>query len=100
MQHKLCFIGHTHQPDVFSEADNVIMDNEIIKLDKDRRTIVNVGSIGQSRDSDSRLCYAVFDDEEWTLRFVRLKYDVNLAREKIISAGLPRELGDRLLKGY
>ena len=56
MQHKLCFIGHTHQADVFSEADNVIMDNEIIKLDKDRRTIVNVGSIGQSRDSDSRLC--------------------------------------------
>jgi putative phosphoesterase len=100
MHHNLCFIGHTHQPDVFSESENIIMDNEIIKLDKDHRTIVNVGSIGQPRDSDKRLCYAVFDDAEWSLKFIRLEYDVNLAREKIIKAGLPKELGDRLLKGY
>ena len=89
----LCWVGHSHVSGVYCE------DLKTKKLVKGKRFIINVGSVGQPRNRDSRLSFGVFDDERWEYEHVVSEYDANLAREKIISAGLPEYLGDRLLVG-
>ena len=70
-----------------------------VKLEKDVKYIINVGSIGQPRDNDKRACYCTYDDELQEVEFHRVEYDVKKARKRIIDAGLPKVLGDRLLFG-
>jgi len=89
----LCFVGHTHRPVIFSHAG---VEHKIMK---DRQYIVNVGSVGQPRDGDWRGCFVLFDSERWSVNHVRVEYDNNMARHKIIDAGLPQKLGDRLMVG-
>jgi len=57
------------------------------------------GSIGQPRDRNPQAAYAIFDAEERVVFFDRVSYDVGAAREKILRAGLPAMLGDRLPLG-
>lgn len=61
-----------------------------------RKYIVNVGSVGQPRDSDPRACYALVDGEK--VKFVRVPYRFEITREKMTRAGLPSFLIERL--GY
>lgn len=89
----ICFIGHTHRPAVFCE------DRVSSQLVSGKRFIVNVGSVGQPRDGDSRGCFVLFDDETFSIEYVRVEYDVNTAADKIIKAGLPQKLADRLALG-
>ena len=63
------------------------------------RYIINVGSVGQPRDNDPRLCCCVYDSCEETVELIRLEYDVALAQEKIRKAGLPDFLAQRLARG-
>jgi predicted phosphodiesterase len=89
----LCWFGHTHVPLVFSENGPVEM------VDRAHRYICNAGSVGQPRDKDWRLCFSLFDTEMYRLQRIRSDYDVEKTRGKILHAGLPRFLGDRLLVG-
>ncbi|MCK9408782.1 MAG: metallophosphatase family protein [Bacteroidetes bacterium] len=89
----ICFIGHTHRPAVFCEDGF----SNTISLGK--KFIVNVGSIGQPRDGDRRGCCVVFDTDRYSIEHLRIEYDVDVTRKKIIEAGLPQKLGDRLLVG-
>ena len=57
------------------------------------------GSVGQPRDRNPRASYAIFDSEERTVTFDRVPYDVRSTRRKILKAGLPPILGERLLLG-
>ena len=90
---QLCFVGHTHQPAIFCED----MTGRTVVLGT--RAIVNVGSVGQPRDGDARACFGIFDADAWTFAFVRLAYPVDMTAGKIYSAGLPRQLGERLVFG-
>ena len=99
MSYNLCFIGHTHYPGIFCETKIPLEDDQYYLLDKNSKTIVNVGSVGQPRDRDIRACFVIFDNINWKMKYIKLNYDVNKARDKIIEAGLPRELGERLLIG-
>lgn len=92
-QQRLCFVGHTHRPVILSRA------GVEQKIQKERQCIVNVGSVGQPRDGDWRGCFALFDSERWSVDHIRVAYDNNRARQKIIDAGLPQKLGDRLMVG-
>jgi diadenosine tetraphosphatase ApaH/serine/threonine PP2A family protein phosphatase len=97
---RLFFIGHTHDPAVFSENGAVYADSGgKVSLDPEKRYIVNVGSLGQPRDRDPRLSYVIWDTEADTVEFRRAEYDVKTAANKIYDAGLPRVLGDRLFLG-
>ncbi len=89
----ICFIGHTHRPIIFCE------DSVSTKVTAGKRFIVNAGSIGQPRDGDWRACFLVFDDEQFSIEHVRVDYNVDAAAAKIISAGLPQKLADRLKLG-
>jgi diadenosine tetraphosphatase ApaH/serine/threonine PP2A family protein phosphatase len=89
----ICFVGHTHRPAIFS-AEGFER-----RITRNKQAIVNVGSVGQPRDGDWRGCFTLFDSEQWSIEHIRVEYDVHRAREKIITAGLPNKLGDRLLAG-
>lgn len=99
---RLCFVGHSHVPAVWSVGSSGpqwrpgAVD---VTLEPGRRYLVNVGSVGQPRDGDPRAAYATWDTEARRVRVVRVAYDVDTARRKIIEAGLPRVLGDRLVVG-
>ncbi len=59
-----------------------------------------MGSVGQPRDGNPKTCFCVYDQEEDSIEFIRLSYEIDKTREKIIKAGLPVFLADRLTKGY
>lgn len=97
-----CFVGHSHVPGAWSVGSSG-RDFEprpsSVVAEAGRRYLVNVGSVGQPRDRDPRAAYAVWDVEAGRVELRRVSYDVQAAREKIIAAGLPRFLGDRLAAG-
>lgn len=97
----LCFVGHTHRPGLFCYDDETItyiMGYEV-KIDSDKKYIVNVGSIGQPRDGDPRASYAIYDDEKRTVEIRRVEYDIRISQDKILKAGLPMKLAYRLSLG-
>ncbi len=99
---RLCLVGHTHQPGYWSLGSSGPVREEgavDIPFEDGRRYIVNVGSVGQPRDRDPRACYAVWDLAARRITLRRVAYDVPEARRKIIEAGLPRFLADRLTDG-
>src|SRR5262249_3264127 len=56
---RYCFQGHTHIPGIFTEDLRFHSPEELdglYPLDG-RKTLCNVGSVGQPRDSDWRACY-------------------------------------------
>jgi diadenosine tetraphosphatase ApaH/serine/threonine PP2A family protein phosphatase len=95
---KICFIGHSHFPIVFSPGGFSRRTKQ--KLDEHDKYIVNVGSVGQPRDGNPKACFCVYDKDSQEIEYVRLSYDVDNTRAKIIQAGLPVFLAERLTKGY
>jgi diadenosine tetraphosphatase ApaH/serine/threonine PP2A family protein phosphatase len=90
---RICFIGHSHIPVIFSER------GKVPALSSSGRSIVNVGSVGQPRDGKPDLSFGLFDTDSWTYRNVRTQYDIKSAAEKIRTSGLPHALADRLFHG-
>ena len=95
----LCFLGHTHHPVLFDGLDLIQRSPGELQMATDRRYVINPGSVGQPRDRDSRASFVVWDQETGLIRFHRVEYDIQAARADIIAAGLPEQLGDRLLQG-
>lgn len=98
------FIGHSHQPFAI-ELDNGqmhVMDVESgeVKLNVANRYLVNVGSVGQPRDRNPRLCFVTMDMKTRILKFHRLPYPVALSQNSILLMGLPSELSERLKFGW
>jgi diadenosine tetraphosphatase ApaH/serine/threonine PP2A family protein phosphatase len=98
----VCFIGHSHQPTVFSLdefGDIEILRDQDLHLASDCRYIVNIGSVGQPRDGDPRACYATYDTIAGRLKFRRVAYSIETAQEKMRAVDLPLFLIDRLAAG-
>lgn len=95
------FVGHTHIPAIWVENGSplFVVPNETIELDRARRYIINVGSVGQPRDGDSRASFGIFDTDAWSFTNYRIDYDVISAYKKIKDANLPAFLAERLLIG-
>jgi diadenosine tetraphosphatase ApaH/serine/threonine PP2A family protein phosphatase len=89
----LCFVGHSHVPGVHGESSL----SGIIK--RSERFLVNVGSVGQPRDGNPALSFGLFDSKSWEYKNIRLAYDVERASRKILDAGLPRGLAERIRIG-
>jgi diadenosine tetraphosphatase ApaH/serine/threonine PP2A family protein phosphatase len=99
---RVCFVGHSHVPAMWSLGSSGpdYTGGEVdISLDAGRRYIVNVGSVGQPRDRDTRAAYALWDLDARRITVRRVPYDIAAARAKIKEAGLPRFLADRLAAG-
>ncbi len=98
----LTFIGHSHVPVIFYQDPGVtdfVYDTEFF-LRRKRKIIFNAGSVGQPRDGDPAPCYAIYDENIAKLRLRRVGYDVDKAAKKILNAGLPLVLAERLYKGF
>ena len=97
----VCFIGHSHYPGVFDMQDDRVRYTRTpeVRLEKGHRYLVNVASVGQPRDGDPRAGYLLYDDLDRVIRHIRLEYDLAGAMKRIIDAGLPRFLADRLQWG-
>ncbi|MFH1878161.1 MAG: metallophosphoesterase family protein, partial [Candidatus Omnitrophota bacterium] len=101
LKHKICFVGHSHIPGVFSCRGGKISEHsgDTICIEKGARYIINAGSVGQPRDGDPRSCYCAYYPERGVVEFCRVEYDIGAARKSILEKGLPAVLGDRLLNG-
>ena len=100
IKQQICFVGHSHIPVIFT-SDGLSFYQEEITLDlEEKKYIVNVGSVGQPRDGDPRLCFVTFDSEVRILKFVRLEYPVQETYNEILENQLPAFLAMRLLAGH
>ena len=96
----VCFFGHTHVPMAFVRGDGVERQRiDKLRIDPGKKYFVNVGSVGQPRDGEWRSAYCIYDVESAVVEQRRLKYDLETAQKKIIDAGLPRLLAERLAIG-
>jgi len=98
----LCFFGHTHVPVAYSQEDGeIVIDRESrIKLKKGVRYLINPGSLGQPRDRDPRASFLIYDTKKNQVNFYRVEYDIHATAEKILAAGLPERLAERLKLGW
>ena len=102
---RYCFQGHTHVPGVFTEGvpEDLYQFHSpeevahAYRLDG-RKTLCNVGSVGQPRDGDWRACYILLDND--TIYYRRVEYDMEATIKKIYAVPeLENFLGDRLRDG-
>ena len=95
----ICFYGHTHIPLVFYlKEGNIHVDRgHVFDVKKADKVLINVGSVGQSRDWDLRASCAIYDTDKMTVEIRRVKYNINSAVQKIYSAGLPAVNALRLM---
>jgi len=96
----VCFFGHTHVPVAFIR-DSMVRGGTYskFKVEPGKKYFVNVGAIGQPRDNNPKAAYVVYDVDEGTIELRRLEYDIASAQKKILDAGLPPRLAERLAFG-
>ena len=109
LDHHVIFFGHTHVPSLFMLRDEngaqtlkvqlLTGRRLVLDLESECRYLINPGSVGQPRDRDPRAAYAILDGDQRRIYFYRVTYKASVARRKIVTAGLPPVLGDRLLYG-
>ena len=118
-QRPLCLFGHTHVPAIFRLADRQSpgagglsqSEGELdmigplrgaslrLELEAESRYLVNCGAVGQPRDGDPRAAFGFFDPQTRTITIKRAQYDLAAVQGKIIAAGLPEVLAQRLALG-
>ena len=96
----VCFFGHTHVPVAFMK-DSMVRGGTYSKfnLEPGKKYFVNVGAVGQPRDNNPKAAYVLYDTNEATIELRRLDYDIAAAQKKILAAGLPERLAERLAYG-
>ena len=97
----ICFVGHTHLPGVFLDEPDFYLPTElgdVYPIVEHEKAVINIGSVGQPRDRDSRASYVYVEDNE--VHFVRLGYDYETTAAKIRAIDqLDNFNADRLQEG-
>jgi len=102
---QICFVGHTHIPFVFTEEKNKksrldgISGNSAVILEPGNRYIINIGSVGQPRDNDPKLCFVIYDTDRGLINFMRLKYNIIQTQQKMKLLNFSQFNIDRLESG-
>jgi predicted phosphodiesterase len=99
----LCLFGHTHYPVTFELSDQSFdsvgsstAPEMHVRMRDGCKYLLNPGSVGQPRDGDARAAYAIVDTIQRRVELFRLRYPVEETQAKIIKAGLPEVLAQRL----
>ncbi|MEM1295812.1 MAG: LamG-like jellyroll fold domain-containing protein [Verrucomicrobiota bacterium] len=88
--HWCTFIGHTHHPTVFVEADGLVSQeaDDDFQCQPGQRYIINVGSVGEPRNpQDIRARYVIFDDDSGSVYFRRIDFDAEAYRADLAASG-------------
>lgn len=102
------FFGHTHLQGGFACHRNGVRliqrpalneSHREVGLEPGMNYLFNAGSVGQPRDADPRAAYALYTVGEPLLVLRRTPYDIAAAQKKIVAAGLPEFLAERLAAG-
>lgn len=103
----VCYFGHTHVKTVVPSPNGSVTGTHALDLSANGPYLVNPGSVGQPRDSDTFASYVLAEGDgngeeqqrgpRVVYRFV--EYDIQKAQTKIRAAGLPEMLADRLSEG-
>jgi diadenosine tetraphosphatase ApaH/serine/threonine PP2A family protein phosphatase len=104
VERPLCLFGHTHVPALFrrppAAAEDQLRGRELVlTLDRGARYLVNCGAVGQPRDGDPRAALGIVDTAGRQVNILRVPYDVARTQVKIVAAGLPEVLAQRLAVG-
>lgn len=96
------FFGHTHVAGGFVRRESGVVESippVAFRLRKGEWSLLNPGSVGQPRDRNPDASFLLFDPGTGEVTWVRVPYDVEAARAKVLAAGLPRVFADRLRDG-
>jgi diadenosine tetraphosphatase ApaH/serine/threonine PP2A family protein phosphatase len=97
---RVCFLGHSHVPVTFFSGPMVSYSMSYeINLKGFEKVLCNVGSVGQPRDENPKSSFAIYDSEKEQVKIHRVEYDIEGAGRKILDAGLPEILAERLKYG-
>jgi predicted phosphodiesterase len=123
---KITFAGHTHKPaaylytkhkrdvsaSVFVPADkfdkNLMLaerksserlETFDVSIKPGQRYYINPGSVGQPRDGIPMASYKIYDTETKKIYMEKAEYNREGVRKKILEAGLPFDLANRILTG-
>ncbi|MCA8951391.1 MAG: metallophosphoesterase family protein [Planctomycetes bacterium] len=109
LQHQdtpLCFVGHSHVPAMYLANKGSLRDLRVVMNSEAEisyrgydRVLINVGSVGQPRDEDPRAAYGFVDTDEQIASIRRVEYDIAAVQRRILAAGLPEVLANRLSLG-
>ena len=97
LKQPVVFIGHSHIPVAFFDTEpTTYTQSWPLRIPAGRKAIVNVGSVGQPRDGNPDAAYAIYDTDKGLVYLHRVPYDVEATSRKILDAGLPSILAERL----
>jgi diadenosine tetraphosphatase ApaH/serine/threonine PP2A family protein phosphatase len=99
---RLCIVGHTHVPGVFTDEPDFYPPPELgessYRFTDGERAVINVGSVGQPRDLDPRASYVILHPDR--AEFIRIPYNIDITANKIRAIPeLNDWLGERLYEG-
>ena len=105
-QRPLCLFGHTHYPVTFALTDGRVdtiggphaLDGPLL-VQEGSKYLLNPGAVGQPRDGDPRAAYAIADTMARRVDLFRVSYPIESTQAKIMDAGLPEVLAQRLSVG-
>jgi predicted phosphodiesterase len=98
----LAFYGHTHRPMGFEKVETNLASYDLIDgliCKPAGQYFINVGSVGQPRDSDPRASYVMLDLNSKSIELRRVHYDIATVAKKIKAASLPARNAARLFEG-
>jgi diadenosine tetraphosphatase ApaH/serine/threonine PP2A family protein phosphatase len=106
-QRPVCLFGHTHVALAFRRTEDRLelpagpgdTDQVRLPLEPGMKYLVNIGSVGQPRDNDSRAGAGIVDTAAGRIELYRVRYPIEEAQRKIRAAGLPDILARRLALG-
>jgi predicted phosphodiesterase len=106
---QVTFYGHTHHQGGFSYQDTQLevlqlhpRESEMrsaLRIDEQKRYLLNPGSIGQPRDGDPRASFAIADLASQVVEFWRVPYEIAQVQARMRAARLPEPLALRLSVG-
>jgi predicted phosphodiesterase len=103
MSYSIAFVGHTHLLRLYAydgeRVESLAPLGQSYPLDRRKKFIINVGSVGQSRDHSSAARYVVFDEEAWSFEPRFVPYDIDKTARLIREKGFPEYNAARLYRG-
>ncbi|MBF0531026.1 MAG: hypothetical protein HQK55_17520 [Deltaproteobacteria bacterium] len=100
MDKEICFLGHTHLLEIIEyDGENISRhrpQSGTVELAVGKQYLINVGSVGQPRDSNKNAKYVIWDDSQRLLEIRFVPYDNHVTIRKIMDLGWPEAHARRL----